>query len=271
MKILIVGDPHGKLPKKIHKNIDLILITGDIGKADLARKNAFENIKREKKGLPELEENSKDSKRAWEEIYNSTMKILKYFSKFAPVYFILGNVGTSTDAEIKKEEKKLSVKLPYLRSGIKKIKEIHLVRNGIRKINGLKIGFLEYFHDICWVKEFDVKDKKKIERARKKTEKARRILKWFGKNKIDILVCHQPPYGILDKVTWKKAPKHYQGKHAGSKVVLDYIKRKQPRYVFCGHIHEGKGKKKLGKTNIINAGCCGDYFVVDVAKKLLKE
>jgi len=96
-------------------------------------------------------------------------------------------------------------------------------------------------------------------------------LRWFSKDKIDVLLCHQPPYGVLDKVTAKYAPEQWKGKRAGSKIILDYIKKKQPRYVFCGHIHEGKGKKKLGKTNIINAGCCGDYFVVDVAKKLLKE
>jgi len=35
MKLLIIGDPHGKLPKKIPKNVDLILITGDLGKANL--------------------------------------------------------------------------------------------------------------------------------------------------------------------------------------------------------------------------------------------
>jgi len=40
MKILAIGDPHGDI-KRIKeipiKGIDLILITGDIGKADLAR------------------------------------------------------------------------------------------------------------------------------------------------------------------------------------------------------------------------------------------
>ena len=38
MKVLVIGDPHGVLPKKIPRKVDLILITGDLGKADLARK-----------------------------------------------------------------------------------------------------------------------------------------------------------------------------------------------------------------------------------------
>lgn len=47
MKILAIGDPHGrvdllrKIPKK---DLDIILVTGDVGKADLARKRFFENV-----------------------------------------------------------------------------------------------------------------------------------------------------------------------------------------------------------------------------------
>jgi len=264
MKVLVIGDPHGKLPKKIPKNVDLILITGDIGKADLARKFYFKNVERKKKGFDEIEETSEFSKKVWGEIYNSTLQILKRLSKIAPVYSILGNVGTRTDYEMKKDEKKIGIKLPYLRLSMNKIKDFHLVRNSVRTINGLKIGFLEYFVDNCWIKEFREKDKKRIRKAKKETDKAKKILKWFAKQKIDILLCHQPPYGVLDKVTWKEAPKHYQGKHAGSKIILDYIKKYPPKYVFCGHIHEGKGKKKIGKTIVINAGVFGDYFLLDI-------
>ena len=45
MKFLLVGDPHGVLPKKIPKGkFDAVLITGDLGKIDIARKIAFEKI-----------------------------------------------------------------------------------------------------------------------------------------------------------------------------------------------------------------------------------
>ena len=60
---------------------------------------------------------------------------------------------------------------------------------------------------------------------KKDTEKAKKVLKWFSKQKIDILLHHQPPHGVLDKVTFKKAPKHWLGKHAGSKVILNFIKK----------------------------------------------
>jgi len=44
VKILVVGDPHGHLnyPEKILRESELILITGDLGNADFARKRFFE-------------------------------------------------------------------------------------------------------------------------------------------------------------------------------------------------------------------------------------
>jgi len=215
MKILVIGDPHGKLGKI--KNIDLrkfdfIIITGDLGKADLARKRHWENLKRKEKGLPEIEENIDFVKKVTKEIYDSSMEILKYLSRFAPVYTIVGNVWGS-DKHVKKDEKRFGIKLPHLHEDIKKLKNVYLVRNSIRNINGLKIGFLEYFFDIYWSREFKIKDIEKIEAAKKETDKAKKILKRFAKSKIDILVCHQPPYGTLDKVSSKYgAPKKWIGK-----------------------------------------------------------
>ena len=58
MKILAIGDPHGNLKQinKINlKHIDLILLTGDLGSSNLVRKMSFDNIARQKQGLPKLE------------------------------------------------------------------------------------------------------------------------------------------------------------------------------------------------------------------------
>jgi len=264
MKICAIGDPHGDI-EKIRKiplsNVDLILITGDVGKADFASNKHFENLKRKKQGLKELEHSTKDMKIAWMEIFNSSLEIWKYTSKFVSTYSILGNVGMSMiyDSNVRKEEKKYCMKLPSLRQNMNKIKNFYFVRNRMRNINGLRIGFLEYFQDICWYTEYNNHDKKRIEKAKKETDKAKKILKNF-KN-LDVLVCHQPPYGFLDKTNHPSAPKEWKGKHAGSKVILDYIKREQPKYVFCGHIHEGEGKTKIGKTEIYNLGIAGHKII----------
>lgn len=260
MRILAIGDPHGDLEKikKIPiKNVNLILLTGDLGKADLARKRAFENIERRKNGLKEIEDTPKDIKLIYQEIYFSSISILEYLSKFAPVYSILGNVETS-EAEVRKDEKKYNIKLPYLIFKINSLKDVSLIKNRVRDFDGIRVGGLEYFIDDCWIKEFREKDKKRMKNAKRETEKAKRILNNF-KN-LDILLCHQSPYGILDKVG-NKAPRHWRGKHAGSKVILDYIKKYRPRYVLCGHIHEGEGKKKIGKTEVYNLGFAGHVFL----------
>jgi len=265
MKILAVGDPHGdinKIKKISVKGIDLILITGDLGKADLARKFYFENVRRKKEGLPVLAFSKLETKSVYNEIYYSTLDVLKYFSNISLTYSILGNVGTNMirDAEVKKDEKKFKIKLPYLSKGINKLDNFYYVKNVVRNINGLRVGFLEYFVDTNWVVDFKPSDyNKKLNKARKETIKAKKILNNF--KKLDILVCHQPPYGYLDKINNSSAPQGWKGKHAGSKTILDYIKRYQPKYVFCGHIHEGEGKAKIGKTEVYNLGVAGHKII----------
>jgi len=57
MKILALGDLHGKFPDKLKKklnDVDLILLTGDLGSANLMRKRTFENIERKRQGLQEV-------------------------------------------------------------------------------------------------------------------------------------------------------------------------------------------------------------------------
>ncbi len=263
VKILAIGDPHGYYDynKSIFKNVDLILCPGDLGKANIARKMSFEGFKRQKKGLSEKEYSLEQEKRARMEIYNSTIKLIEYLTRFAPVYSILGNVWPK-DNYVRRDEKKFGIKIPHLVSDIKKIKDFYVVKNSIRNIKDLRIGFLEYFVDTNWIKDFKPDNyDKRMRKAKKETEKAKRILNRF--RNVDILVCHQPPYGVLDKVTNSNAPESYRGKHAGSKVSLNYIKKYQPKLVLCGHIHEAKGEAKIGRTRIINLGCCGDYKIID--------
>lgn len=263
MRILIFGCPHGsnKIKRVPLKDVDLILIAGDVGKADLMRKMAFKNIERVRKGLLKIEYSSKQRKRAFMEAYNSTIELVKHLSKIIPVFIIYGNVETS-NSETKKTSKEIGLKLPYLTNKLNSMKNVKVINNKLVKFNGLRIGGLEYFVDTRWVMEFKPEEyRKKLKAAKKETDKVKKVLRKF--KDLDILISHQPPYKILDKVG-KPAPKHWRGKHAGSKIILDYIKKKQPRYAFCAHIHEGKGKKKIGKTNVQNVGYNGDYVVLNI-------
>ncbi|MDP9169102.1 MAG: metallophosphoesterase [Acidobacteriota bacterium] len=72
-----------------------------------------------------------------------------------------------------------------------------------------------------------------------------------------ISICHVPPYGtMLDRIT--------NLKHAGSKAMRAFLKREQPRYFFCGHIHEAAGAAEmLGTTSAMNVGKKGYLLDLD--------
>ena len=151
--------------------------------------------------------------------------------------------------------------MPFLTDSLEKIKNIKVINNKLVNYKGVRIGGLGYFIDTCWVREFKPLDyRERLASAKKVTDKSKKTLKNFGN--IDILLCHQPPYGILDKVGID-APKPWRGKHAGSKAVLDYIHKKHPAYVFCGHIHKAEGSKKIGRTKVHNLGVCG-YKIINI-------
>jgi Icc-related predicted phosphoesterase len=65
------------------------------------------------------------------------------------------------------------------------------------------------------------------------------------------LAVHFPPYGTrLDQAG--------RGRHAGSRVLREWVERVQPVYLFCGHIHECAGQgDRLGATECLNVGKAG--------------
>lgn len=264
MKIIAIGDPHGDL-EKVKKiptaGAELILLTGDLGSANLMRRLAFERIERERQGLPPKEYSTTLKRKAFMEAYSSSVRIVKYLSRIAPVYVIFGNVESS-NSETRKMSREIGVALPYLYNELNSMPDVRVINNVVGRCQNIRIGGLQYFVDTNWVKDFSPSHYQRgMGVAKKETEKASRILKQFGT--LDVLVCHQPPYGILDKVTAKFAPENWQGKHAGSKTILEYIKTHQPRYVFCGHIHEGEGMKRIGRAEIYNLGVCG-YKMIEL-------
>jgi Icc-related predicted phosphoesterase len=90
-------------------------------------------------------------------------------------------------------------------------------------------------------------------------EELERKLHAFDGLKPMIAVCHVPPYGTaLDRIT--------NLKHAGSRAVREFLKREEPRYFFCGHIHEAAGASdKLGPTSAMNVGKKG--YLLDLDKQ----
>ncbi|ASJ10771.1 metallophosphoesterase [Thermococcus sp. P6] len=82
----------------------------------------------------------------------------------------------------------------------------------------------------------------------------------------DVILSHVPPYGTkVDRVR--------SGLHAGSRALRDFIERKSPRMVVCGHIHEGTGIDRVGETLVVNPGPLfrGHYAVLELGKGIKVE
>lgn len=63
----------------------------------------------------------------------------------------------------------------------------------------------------------------------------------------DVLVCHSPPKGHCDRDS--------AGKSLGSKSIAKWVKKHQPRYCLCGHIHASwQNWSDLGSTRVMNIG-----------------
>lgn len=61
-----------------------------------------------------------------------------------------------------------------------------------------------------------------------------------------VLVSHSPPRGHVDES---------EGRHLGSRAVLEAVRRAGPSLVVCGHIHACWGQQsEEGPTRIVNAG-----------------
>lgn len=76
-----------------------------------------------------------------------------------------------------------------------------------------------------------------------------------------LVLSHAPPYR-------SKLDRTHFFKHVGSRALRAFIDRVQPLLVVCGHIHEGRGVERLGRTTLVNCGMAGRgyYAVAEVAE-----
>jgi hypothetical protein len=225
MKVLALGDPHGKLPKNLDSiikknNIEIIICIGEVFP-----------IKRDKKNR------GKADMKTGEKILD------KLCSHKIPMIFFKGNMFLSGEGLkiFQKLLKKYEDKYPNL-------KYKRLGKFEIKGMNFIVFDMIYEEHSHQFLSKYFT-DKKK---NKKRIERLNKLLK---ENKEAILLSHAPPYRYLDKI--------HSGEHIGSKFLLDAINKNSPKLVLCGHIHEAKGKAKIGKTEIYNLGCCGDYKIFD--------
>lgn len=84
---------------------------------------------------------------------------------------------------------------------------------------------------------------------------------------VDVLISHGPPrLGDLDIVSNRY--NNYVPEYTGDRILNECIERVQPKFVFCGHIHEGQGKMiQLGRTKIYNVSYLDGSYIEPMAGK----
>lgn len=254
MRILAIGDFHGKFPEKLKKEArkaDFILSTGDFADTEKIRKMMFKHWTNEKWyeviGLKKSAQLEKKS-------FDSGLKILKEINKLnKKVYFVWGN------SDFYKEDitSTPDVIIPgFYEDKIRKMKNLKLIeRKGI-KIFGLEVVGSGGYVDVTeYVKHPIDKEKEKQKvRLKRYNNTKKRLFKLFSKKKLKefVFLIHYPPYKFFDKVKYRTSPMH--GKHVGFEPYNKVIERYNPILVICGHMHEYQGKKKYGESLVVTTG-----------------
>ena len=78
---------------------------------------------------------------------------------------------------------------------------------------------------------------------------------------IDILITHQPPYGILDSSA---------NIHFGDRKLLEIVLKTRPKYHLFGHIHGAYGIEKSEDTTFVNAAILSENYELMYEPILLK-
>ncbi|MCH7568328.1 MAG: metallophosphoesterase [Nanoarchaeota archaeon] len=262
MRILAIGDFHGKFQKKwvdlIKKeNIDLVVSNGDYFPF-LYRKLWFKHCYNTDVEFWEVIGKKKYKEITLREISAGDKVFEKLNNLAVPVITVLGNYE---QAKSQKDFDVSDVKRPrgkaywswawqdFLNPLLSKYKNIK------------RFDYSYYrFGDFVFIGmnggSFPGNVKSKAyKKHRKILERLFRKFSKENKEKRVIFVSHNVPYNTrLDKITDKDAHKKAKGKHYGSKLVRRIIDKYQPILHLAGHIDEGVGKQKLGKTLAINCG-----------------
>jgi len=238
MRILAIGDFHGKVPTFLKKVIrkekpDLIVSPGDYFPFQ-ARALFFKYCYKQcielynvigKKKCVELDQRDiKDGE-----------KVLKYFNSLnTSIITTTGNREFTTehdDADYRIMWK--TYKGDVFRKIVKNFKDFFIVNYKTKRIGGF--AFIGH-------PKSSSPGRVKSQRYNFHKRKLEKQFKRWPKEEV-IFVAHNPPYNIdnLDLIHDKKAHKLAKGKHFGSKLAQRIIKKYQPLLCICGHMHENQG------------------------------
>jgi hypothetical protein len=220
MKILALGDPHGKLPEGLEEFVKKEKPEALICVGDLAPVNRTIGVPNDKKQA----------------------ELIREMASFnLPVLTLRGSMYFSS---------RNSKKIFY--DEIQKYKNVHSKNTGIIKIKSQSFILFDFLFEKESARSITPKIKLIMKSNANRKRKLNNLLR---ENPNSVLITHNPPYGYLDKIT--------SGKHVGSKIIYEAIKKHQPLLVLCGHIHEAEGETRIGKTKVYNLGD-NNYKILEI-------
>lgn len=278
MKILAIGDFHGRFPKKYEKiikeeKIDIVLSNGDYPPFSLEKyffKYIYSSI-----FLINLWEII--GKKKYKEIVTRDHKqgeeVLKKLNKLhVPVFTVFGNhdYPSSDVMDLGKPKDAWEWEWRswnFFPRVLKKYKNIKRIDYKYAKFGG-------YVFIGARGSSFPgrVKSQAFKRHGKKLDDLFRKFVKENKRGKV-IFLSHNVPYKTkLDKITAKDADVLARGEHYGSELVRRVIEKFHPILHLGGHISEGMGKQKLGSTLMVNVGAVhnGKGAIIDMDKGKVK-
>jgi Icc-related predicted phosphoesterase len=281
MKILVIGDLHGRKPIIKNGDFDCMVCVGDIcsdKKIAPLYKKWFTHIKENSDNYLDSDDffesigyNEKKMKRLEAESFRVGKEILKYLDGFdKPIFLVPGNWDQSWGESMIKNMNKSDYNYiktwldrlngdgvnPKLLKGLKNVCDCQFKVREFLEINFIGYGLSNNLENPLRHKKrsFSKVELVKLKFAYKKL--IDRLISSYGdkKNRLPcIFISHNTPYKTKLDVIKDKNSYAYK-KHLGSSVARLFCLRKKPVLCLCGHIHEGRGKCKLGKTLVVNPG-----------------
>lgn len=268
MRILAIGDFHGKVPRNlknfVKKNkIDLILCTGDICSSDRIEWRYWKRLEAGERLIDIL------GKRKMKKLIMNELKKSKNVLKFLdqikiPLILVYGN-GDITNEYLRY----YGIKSKGIDDLIKQNKNMKLLSCGKARFNNIVILGHSGYRGYMTKKDKFRKFSKKINKINLNWKKELKKLTKHVKGDF-IFLTHDVPFGKLDKVKNKKSPAY--GERLGDEFYLNFDKKYKPVIHVCGHMHENQGKTKIGKTIIVNSGYgrVGEAALINLPKLKVK-
>ena len=283
MKLLAIGDFHGKFPKKFERlikkeKIDLVISLGDYPPF-YYRKLWFKHCYGKDKELWEFIGKKKYRELIMEDMRRAE-RALRALNKLPiPVFTVLGNIDYPSSDDVGDYDEKRKSTMPnwdrkdILSKRLKKYKNIKRFDYSYAKFEdyvfiGMRGHSIPGHVKSKAYKKHRIKLEKLFKKFRKESRKGKVIF-------VSHNIAHNTKLDMISIKTLKTALKGFYGRkirkkklkrHYGSKMARRIINSYQPLLHIGGHIHEAWGKDKIGKTILINPGAAheGKAAVIEI-------